>query len=113
MQSPNIDKYLNEHILLNKPPVWNAFSQVYQLDFGGRVTQESAKNFQIEYQGQLVSYKEAQINAFESTPLNWNVHDERGQMTQILFSNHSSLFFSIPLYIRLCNLDALTIVHTL
>ena len=32
--------------------------QVYQLDFGGRVTQESAKNFQIEYLGKqvLLSY---------------------------------------------------------
>ncbi len=28
--------------------------QVYQLDFGGRVTQESAKNFQIEYRGKQV-----------------------------------------------------------
>lgn len=33
----------------NKAPFWNEASQVYQLDFGGRVTQESAKNFQIEY----------------------------------------------------------------
>ncbi len=29
--------------------------QVYQLDFGGRVTQESAKNFQIEYKDKQVS----------------------------------------------------------
>jgi len=34
----------------NKTPFWNEQTQVYQLDFGGRVTQESAKNFQIEYQ---------------------------------------------------------------
>ena len=34
--------------LCNKAPLWNESSQVYQLDFGGRVTQESAKNFQIE-----------------------------------------------------------------
>ncbi|TKR96095.1 hypothetical protein L596_010163 [Steinernema carpocapsae] len=33
----------------NKTPFWNEQNQVYQLDFGGRVTQESAKNFQIEY----------------------------------------------------------------
>ncbi|KAI6231337.1 Tubby-related protein 4 [Aphelenchoides besseyi] len=33
----------------NKTPYWNEESQVYQLDFGGRVTQESAKNFQIEH----------------------------------------------------------------
>lgn len=33
----------------NKAPFWNEANQVYQLDFGGRVTQESAKNFQIEF----------------------------------------------------------------
>lgn len=38
----------------NKAPIWNETSQVYQLDFGGRVTQESAKNFQIEYLGRQV-----------------------------------------------------------
>lgn len=35
-------------VMHNKAPLWNENSQVYQLDFGGRVTQESAKNFQIE-----------------------------------------------------------------
>lgn len=38
----------------NKPPIWNEANQVYQLDFGGRVTQESAKNFQIEFNGKQV-----------------------------------------------------------
>ena len=42
-------------VLHNKSPMWNAASQVYQLDFGGRVTQESAKNFQIEYKDNTVS----------------------------------------------------------
>ena len=36
--------------------MWNEASQVYQLDFGGRVTQESAKNFQIEYRDKQVSF---------------------------------------------------------
>jgi len=36
-------------VMTNKTPFRNEQSQVYQLDFGGRVTQESAKNFQIEY----------------------------------------------------------------
>lgn len=40
----------------NKAPMWNEMSQVYQLDFGGRVTQESAKNFQIEFRGKQVGY---------------------------------------------------------
>lgn len=41
-------------MLHNKAPLWNEINQVYQLDFGGRVTQESAKNFQIEHQGKQV-----------------------------------------------------------
>lgn len=45
-----------ELVMHNKAPMWNESSQVYQLDFGGRVTQESAKNFQIEYRGKQVSY---------------------------------------------------------
>ncbi|XP_011309867.1 tubby-related protein 4 isoform X2 [Fopius arisanus] len=43
-----------ELVMHNKAPMWNEASQVYQLDFGGRVTQESAKNFQIEYRGKQV-----------------------------------------------------------
>ena len=41
-------------VMHNKAPLWNENSQVYQLDFGGRVTQESAKNFQIEFKGKQV-----------------------------------------------------------
>lgn len=41
--------------LSNRPPIWNESNQVYQLDFGGRVTQESAKNLQIDFDGNLVS----------------------------------------------------------
>ncbi|XP_032670928.1 tubby-related protein 4 isoform X2 [Odontomachus brunneus] len=43
-----------ELVMHNKAPMWNESSQVYQLDFGGRVTQESAKNFQIEFRGRQV-----------------------------------------------------------
>ena len=53
----DMDRRLGPHrefILQNKAPFWNELSQVYQLDFGGRVTQESAKNFQIEHQGNQV-----------------------------------------------------------
>ena len=46
-------------VLHNKSPMWNEASQVYQLDFGGRVTQESAKNFQVEYKGKQVSRMKA------------------------------------------------------
>ncbi|KAL3088585.1 hypothetical protein niasHT_023203 [Heterodera trifolii] len=41
-------------VMTNKRPFWNEQSQVYQLDFNGRVTQESAKNFQIEHQSRQV-----------------------------------------------------------
>lgn len=45
---------LPQFVMHNKAPMWNENSQVYQLDFGGRVTQESAKNFQIEFRGKQV-----------------------------------------------------------
>lgn len=57
----SIVKNLNDLIFLslsNVAPMWNENSQVYQLDFGGRVTQESAKNFQIEFRGKQVSIKQ-------------------------------------------------------
>lgn len=52
--SPQVKTNGKEFLLYNKAPLWNEVSQVYQLDFGGRVTQESAKNFQIEHQGRQV-----------------------------------------------------------
>lgn len=47
----------------NKAPMWNENSQVYQLDFGGRVTQESAKNFQIEFRGKQVGCPTDRVGA--------------------------------------------------
>jgi len=44
------------YVMANKQPLWNEATQVYQLDFGGRVTQESAKNFQIELDGRQVGH---------------------------------------------------------
>lgn len=46
--SRNDSSYKTE-TMSNKTPFWNEHNQVYQLDFGGRVTQESAKNFQVTY----------------------------------------------------------------
>ncbi|XP_070188758.1 uncharacterized protein [Littorina saxatilis] len=52
-------------VMHNKAPLWNENSQVYQLDFGGRVTQESAKNFQIELQGkQVMQFGRIDSNAY-------------------------------------------------
>lgn len=60
--SPRCGKELVMH---NKAPLWNESSQVYQLDFGGRVTQESAKNFQIEYNGkQVMQFGRIDSNAY-------------------------------------------------
>ncbi|XP_064474099.1 tubby-related protein 4-like isoform X2 [Ornithodoros turicata] len=54
-----------EFLLHNKAPIWNEVSQVYQLDFGGRVTQESAKNFQIEFKGnQVMQFGRIDGNAY-------------------------------------------------
>ncbi|ENN71704.1 hypothetical protein YQE_11627, partial [Dendroctonus ponderosae] len=54
-----------EFVMHNKAPMWNENSQVYQLDFGGRVTQESAKNFQIEFRGkQVMQFGRVDGNAY-------------------------------------------------
>lgn len=55
----------NQFTLKNKPPIWNETNQVYQLDFGGRVTQESAKNFQIEFNSkQVMQFGRIDANAY-------------------------------------------------
>ncbi|KAL5284027.1 TULP4 family protein [Megaselia abdita] len=53
-QFTNTTPKRREFVMHNKAPMWNEMSQVYQLDFGGRVTQESAKNFQIEFRTKQV-----------------------------------------------------------
>ena len=40
----------------SKTPTWNEQHMIYQLDFGGRVTTKSAKNFQLELDGEQVMY---------------------------------------------------------
>ena len=52
--SPVLGRRVRQFVMHNKAPMWNENSQVYQLDFGGRVTQESAKNFQIEFRSKQV-----------------------------------------------------------
>lgn len=54
MVSQKPEAVRRELVMHNKAPMWNESSQVYQLDFGGRVTQESAKNFQIIFKGRQV-----------------------------------------------------------
>lgn len=44
-----------QHIqIYSKTPTWNEQHMIYQLDFGGRVTTKSAKNFQLELDGEQV-----------------------------------------------------------
>ena len=68
----------------NKAPLWNEGSQVYQLDFGGRVTQESAKNFQIEYSGKQVSSK---IISDPPFLINKLIQNPRNDLTGLLKKN--------------------------
>jgi hypothetical protein len=44
-----------QHVQIHsKTPTWNEQHMIYQLDFGGRVTTKSAKNFQLELDGEQV-----------------------------------------------------------
>lgn len=46
----------DSHIQIHsKTPTWNEQHMIYQLDFGGRVTTKSAKNFQLELDSDQVS----------------------------------------------------------
>ena len=76
-------------VLHNKSPMWNEASQVYQLDFGGRVTQESAKNFQIEYKGRQVSHDRFHL----SSPYAFHINDAsfilRHTYSFIIVSGHA------------------------
>lgn len=52
----------DDTVLHSKEPEWNDEFQIYELDFGGRVSRDSIKNFQIEKDGQVVrcySYNDA------------------------------------------------------
>ena len=43
-------------VLSSKRPEWNATFNVYELDFGGRISRDSVKNLQVELNGKIVSY---------------------------------------------------------
>lgn len=46
------------HIQIHsKTPTWNEQHMIYQLDFGGRVTTKSAKNFQLEMDNEQVRFR--------------------------------------------------------
>lgn len=41
-------------VLQSKDPHWNRWFQIFELDFGGRVTKDSTKNIQVENNGRVV-----------------------------------------------------------
>ena len=61
--SPNVKgqrmSMSDSHIQIHsKTPTWNEQHMIYQLDFGGRVTTKSAKNFQLELENEQVRTQE-------------------------------------------------------
>ena len=71
--------------------VWNEQSQVYQLDFGGRVTLESAKNFQIEFNNKQVRSISEEIFSFDCV-LGYSIRSDR---KQLLYSRFRMAIFTI------------------
>lgn len=51
MRTSSSDSHIQ---ILSKTPTWNEQHMIYQLDFGGRVTTKSAKNFQLELANEQV-----------------------------------------------------------
>lgn len=49
----------------SKTPTWNEQHMIYQLDFGGRVTTKSAKNFQLEMGTEQVSLSLSTVRTTE------------------------------------------------
>lgn len=64
-QNKTLESLIELH---NKPPVWNEDSGSYTLNFQGRVTQASVKNFQIVYADDRESLR-AQAGLFPTTSL--------------------------------------------
>nr|XP_024646361.1 tubby-related protein 1 isoform X2 [Macaca nemestrina] len=63
-QNKTLESLIELH---NKPPVWNDDSGSYTLNFQGRVTQASVKNFQIVHADDR-EYLRAQVWLFSTTP---------------------------------------------
>ena len=55
----------SETLLHSKEPEWNDEFQIYELDFGGRVSRDSIKNFQIEKDGQVVCCYRSTCSEYE------------------------------------------------
>ena len=51
----NVSSMDAQVVIHSKTPTWNEQHMIYQLDFGGRVTTKSAKNFQLEIGSEQVS----------------------------------------------------------
>ena len=64
--------------------------QVYQLDFGGRVTQESAKNFQIEYLGKQVTLGNHKVLKTIAKLFNW-IPLQNMNLINLALAKHATL----------------------
>ena len=68
---------------------------MYQLDFGGRVTQESAKNFQIEFKNRQVS-----VHFVSRTDMNRiAVQTEAGIVLSVYLFIHLLMFFGLLFFV--------------
>lgn len=78
-QNHSLDNLIELH---NKAPVWNDDTQSYVLNFHGRVTQASVKNFQIVHDNDR-KYPVCQRSHRHlfSCPLQAHSHDERSSLS--------------------------------
>ena len=79
-------------IIFSSLSLWNEQSQVYQLDFGGRVTLESAKNFQIEFKDKQVS--ESLKNCALLIVYHFEGHSIRSHRKQLLHARFRMALFA-------------------
>ena len=64
-----------QHVQIHsKTPTWNEQHMIYQLDFGGRVTTKSAKNFQLELDGEQVLYVWVLVQCDQSVCIYMEIH---------------------------------------
>lgn len=78
-----------ETVLFSKKPEWNSRFKMYELDFGGRISKDSVKNFQVEENGEIVSY-DVQYYSGYLFQLNWLYCDKYLciSFTYVHISNH-------------------------
>lgn len=82
-QNKNMENLIELH---NKAPVWNDDTQSYVLNFHGRVTQASVKNFQIVHENDRKSYD---INSYSRS---WRARLSVQNVRRFRAANASRIF---------------------